>query len=130
MPVGEGDVVGLQDLLGCFGGGGDHGGDLPHRQVHERAVLHGQLSETAVGERGKQMVQASDDGYLPLTWWKLGGCFSSALLVGYQYEDEEDESEAEGEGSKGRDIHGEKSNVWAWRSSRPQQVTGVYISNT
>lgn len=59
--VGEGQVLGLKDLLCDFGCGDGEGVDGPKLEVEDATVLVGQMGQATVGEFVDE-VEVADDG--------------------------------------------------------------------
>lgn len=68
-PVGEGGLVGFEDLFGGFGGGNNKAGDRAEAEVEERAMAGGELVEGFVGQ-GAEEVEMADDGKGKFRGWR------------------------------------------------------------
>lgn len=66
----EDEVLGFEDFGSGGFGGDDDGWDLAQLEVHERAVLGGEVSERDVGESA-EFQEVSDDGERPGAGWKV-----------------------------------------------------------
>ncbi len=77
----------FHDLFGKFWGRNYDGGDFTELQVHERAILLGQVCQDPMGQSTSQMVHAANDWKFRGSWWKIWRWFSP----GFQDDEKEEQ---------------------------------------